>query len=82
MGSDEVTLKVLIEIRDELRSQSGRIDQTNARLDQTNARLELMREDLGSRIVESELRTATAINGLAGTLRDGLTKRGLAAEDL
>lgn len=77
MGSDDLTLKVLIEIRDELRSHGGRIDQTNARLDQTNAkidqtnaRLDLVRDELGARIVESELRTATAITDLAGSVRE------------
>jgi hypothetical protein len=77
MAADDITLKVLIEIRDELRSHSGRLDQTNARLDQTNARLDQtnvrldqMREELGTRIVESELRTATAITELASTLRN------------
>jgi hypothetical protein len=75
--TDDVTIKVLIEIRDEIRQTntrldqtrielSARIDQTNDRLDQTNDRL----DQLGHRVIESELRTATAIDGLAATLHD------------
>jgi len=66
MGSDDLTIKVLIEIRDELRAQSSRIDQTNASIDQTNAKV----DQLGLRIVESELRTATALTDLAGSVRE------------
>jgi len=39
----------------------------NARLDQTNARLVSMSDELVRHIVESELRTATAITEVAGT---------------
>ncbi len=53
-----------------------RLDQTNARLDQTNARLEAVRFDLDSKIeelhhalVESQMRTATAITDLAGDVQ-------------
>ena len=81
MASDDLTLKVLIEIRDEIRSNSARIDQTNvrldrmgndlnARLDQTNTRIDQMRDEIVRHIVESETRTATAITELAGTVRD------------
>ena len=79
MAADDITLKVLIEIRDELRSHSNRIDQTNARLDVTNVRL----EQVGQRIVESELRTATAITELAGTVQGvrGLLEKRLDLRD-
>jgi len=43
---------------------------TNARLDQTNTRIDTMREELSRHIVESEIRTSTAITELAGTVRD------------
>ena len=75
MGSDEITVRVLKEIRDA-------VAQTNAQLDQTNAELRETRDELGRRIVESEMRTATAIadlagavNGLADLLRDQLELR-------
>jgi septal ring factor EnvC (AmiA/AmiB activator) len=78
----DLTVQVLKEIRDEVKKTNARLDQTNARLDQTNARLDqtneevhAMKEELSRRIVESELRTATAITELAGTVRD-LTSRG------
>ncbi|MBA3540262.1 MAG: hypothetical protein H0T79_11600 [Deltaproteobacteria bacterium] len=70
MTSDDLTLRVLIEIRDEIRSTNARVDQTNARLDLTNQRLENVRDELGRRIVESEIRTATAIGDLASAVRD------------
>lgn len=59
------TLRVLTEIRDEVRS-------TNQRVDQTNQRLEQLGESLSRRIVESEMRTATAITELAQSV-EGLT---------
>jgi uncharacterized coiled-coil DUF342 family protein len=87
MEPTNLTLEVLKQIRDEGRRNGERIDETNARLDETNARLnetnarlnetnariDHLREDLGRRIVESELRTATAITELAGTVRDLVT---------
>ena len=75
--TDELTVEILRSIRDEakvtnqrLEQTNQRIDQTNQRLDQTNFRLEEMREELSRRIVESELRTSTAITDLAGTVRE------------
>ena len=81
MQSDDLTLKVLIEIRDQIRSTNQRVDQTNMQLDQTNLQLDSMRDELGRKIdglgdqlgrqiVESEIRTATAITDLHGTMRD------------
>jgi hypothetical protein len=52
----EVTIQILKSIRDEVK--------------QTNARLDTLRNELSQRIVESELRTATAITELAGTVRE------------
>jgi chromosome segregation ATPase len=60
---------------------NARVDQTNARLDElrtelsdridrTGTRIDDLREELGRRIVESEVRTATAITALAGSVRD------------
>jgi chromosome segregation ATPase len=80
----ELTVQILRAIRDEVRQTNARLDQTNARLDQTNARLDQtnasigqtneglgsLREELARRIVESELRTATALTELAGSVRE------------
>lgn len=70
MEPKDLTLEVLKEIRDDGRRNGERIDETNARLNETNARLDVLGETLGRRIVESELRTATAIAELAGTVRE------------
>jgi predicted nucleic acid-binding Zn-ribbon protein len=70
MGRTSLTVEILKQIRDEVRKTNERLDATNERLDATNARLEAMNDDLGRRIVESELRTATAITDLAGTVRE------------
>ncbi len=61
MEPTDITVQILTDIRDEIR-------QTNVRLGQTNERLDQTREELGRKIVESEMRTATAITTLAGTL--------------
>ena len=72
-----LSVRILKEIRDEVRrtneqlvATSARIDATNERLDVTNERLDAMHAGLSQRIVESELRTATAITELAATVRD------------
>jgi len=71
MESDDLTIHVLREIRDEIRGTNRRVDNLEAhlteRIDQTNVRIDRLTE----RVVESEIRTATAITGLAGTL-DGV----------
>jgi hypothetical protein len=77
MEPTDVTIEILKSIRDEVSSVRGEvsavrrqvgacIDATNQRLDQTNERL----EGLGRRVVESEMRTVTAISDLHGTVRD------------
>lgn len=77
----DITIEILKDIRTEIRearldlsqridATNGRLDVTNGRLDQTNERLDTMREELSRRIVESEIRTSTAITELAGTVRD------------
>lgn len=50
------TLKVLTEIREEIRG--------------TNERVDALRNELSQRIVDSEVRTSTAIAELAGTVRE------------
>ncbi len=61
MEPTDITVQILREIRDEIR-------QTNERLDLTNETLAQTRDELGRRMTESEMRTATAIAGVAGTL--------------
>ena len=61
--SADITVEILREIRDG-------IHETNARLDQTNARMEQGFDALSRRLVESELRTATALVDLAGSVRE------------
>jgi predicted nucleic acid-binding Zn-ribbon protein len=55
---------------------NARLDQTNARLDQTNVRLDAVREELrdemdglGRRVVESEVRLATATTQLSADVQ-------------
>ena len=80
----DLTVRILTEIRDAVRETNGRLDHTrdelSSRLDETNSRLDQTRDELSSRIdvlthrvVESEIRTATAITDLAGTVRDVAT---------
>lgn len=81
MEPTNLTIEILKDIRDDGRKTNERIDETNQRLDQTNQRLEAMnhelsgridalRDELSRRIVESEIRTSTAITELAGTVRE------------
>ncbi len=77
MMGDDITIEILKGIRDEIRQTNARLDQTNARLDQTNARLDQTNarldekfSGLSQRIVESELRTATALVDLAHAVRE------------
>jgi len=79
---NEITHQILREIRDAARDTNTRVDETNRRLDETNLRLDetnlrldgtnlrldRTREELGKRIVESEIRTATAITAVAGEI--------------
>ena len=77
MESDDLTIRVLIEIRDEIRSTNQRVDRTNDRVDHLSGGLEDLGrqlsgriDNLGSRMVEAELRTSTAITELHGTIHD------------
>ncbi|MBI4816506.1 MAG: hypothetical protein HY791_09610 [Deltaproteobacteria bacterium] len=74
MEPTDLTMEILRQIRAEIRATSdelrAEVRVTNQRLDQTNERLDAMREELSRRIVESEIRTATAITTLAGTVQE------------
>ena len=65
-----VGVRILKQIRDEVRRTNEQLVATNERIDATNERLDAMHAGLSQRIVESELRTATAITELAATVRD------------
>jgi len=71
MEPENLSLEVLKQIRDEGKKTNERLDETNERLNLTNertnvtnVRLDQMRDELSRRIVESEMRTATAITAL------------------
>ncbi len=77
MNPTDVTIEILKSIRDETKQTNSRldrltvqVDQLSERVDVTNERLERGLSDLAQRIVHSEIRTATAIAELAGTVRE------------
>lgn len=65
--SEDVTIRILAEIRDAVRITNQRIDElrdeTNKRFDETNKRsderVDQLREDVGHRITDMDLRQAT-----------------------
>lgn len=81
---NDLTVEILREIRDEIRSTNTRLDTTNTRLDTTNARLEATADRLDARLerlerqhVSAELHIATelvAVAAVMGEIRDGLTR--------
>jgi phage shock protein A len=70
METSDLTVRILTDIRDELRTTRAELRDelrtTNERIAQTNTRLDQMRQQA----VESEIRLATAITDMAGTLHD------------
>lgn len=74
MEATDLTIEILKSIRDEAKATNVRLDSLEAslgtRIDLTNSRLDNLDNSLGRRIVESEVRTATAITALAGTVRE------------
>jgi hypothetical protein len=81
MEPTDITIEILKDIRAAIGDTNERLEGTNDRLDQTNARIDLLRDELSRRIVESEIRTSTAITALAGTVVD-MTEILRAAHDL
>ena len=61
MKPTNVTVKILRQIRDS-------VEKTNARLDETSNVMQQKFDLLTDRVVEGEIRKATAITALAGTL--------------
>jgi hypothetical protein len=73
----DITVTILREIRDEVRKTNERVDVLTERVDVLTGRVDAVGDrfdtvagDLGRRIVESEIRTATALTELAGTVRE------------
>jgi len=77
MEPTDLTLQVLISIRDQIQGTNERLDRTNERvdtlrnelswrLDATNDRIDVTNQ----RLVESEIRVSTAITELSGNVRD------------
>ncbi len=80
----EILKEIRDEIRNtngRIDTTNTRLDQTNERLDQTNVKLgqlghdlegkiDHLRSDLVTRMAETEIRTATALSDVAGTMRD------------
>jgi uncharacterized protein involved in exopolysaccharide biosynthesis len=81
---DDQQVEILRAIWNEMKALNVGVDQTNAHLDQTNARLEAIRVELRDeidglrrRVVESEVRLATAttqlsmdVQALSGLIRE------------
>jgi len=67
MEPTDITIEILKDIRSEIRETRQDLSQ---RIDQTNERVDTMREELSRRIVESEIRTSTAMTDLAGTVHE------------
>jgi predicted ATPase len=70
MQASDRAIEVLQAIRDQAEQTNLRLETTNLRLDENNGRINAMREELSRRLVESEIRTSTAITELAGTMRE------------
>ena len=77
MASDDITVEILRDIRAEMRGMRDEVRATNVRLDATNepldAHIRATNEgfaEVNRKLVESEIRTSTAITALDGTLTD------------
>jgi uncharacterized protein YPO0396 len=72
--NNEITVEILKDIRAEIRAtNSGQVtlrEELSKRIDETNRELGAVREELSKRIVASEMRTATALTELAGSVQD------------
>ena len=75
-SKDDVTLQVLIDIREEIRGTNKRVDGLQEEVKQTNQRIDNLRGELSQRITHSEIRVATAITDLHGSINDVKTMLG------
>jgi chromosome segregation ATPase len=69
-GAKDLTVEILKGIRSEIEQSNVRLDGVTRRLEDLTGHVDSLEEGLGRRIVESEMRTATALTELAGTIRD------------
>jgi chromosome segregation ATPase len=67
---ESLTVRVLVEIRDEIRKTNARVDALGDRVDALGERLDLRIDKLGDRLTEVEVRTATSITNLVGAVND------------
>src|SRR5580704_14295986 len=70
MEPTDLTIEILKEIRDEVKSVRDEVKVTNGRIDLLHGELHEGLGTLTRRVVESEIRTSTAITELAGTVRE------------
>ena len=77
MEPTDITIEILKDIRtgvqqtnERIDHLSGRIDHLSGRIDQTNEDLSGRLDTLTRRVVESEIRTSTAITALAGSIQE------------
>lgn len=66
MESDDLTVRILIEIRDEIRTTNVRVDDLGRRIDGLGLRI----VEVDHRLLESEVRTATRISEQIAATRD------------
>ena len=71
---NNLTVRVLVEIRDEIRKTNVRVDalgdRLDTRIDALGERLDKRIDKLGDRLTEVEIRTATSITSLVGAVND------------
>ncbi|MBI4816814.1 MAG: hypothetical protein HY791_11180 [Deltaproteobacteria bacterium] len=77
MEPSDLTIEILKSIRDEIRETNRRVDVMSAGMGSLGGAIEALRTEtieridaLGRRVVEAEIRTATAITDLAGTVQE------------
>ena len=70
MENDDLTIRVLTEIRDEIKQTNQRVDELSGRVGHLETHLGARIDETNRRLVESEVRLSTAIVGMAGTLDD------------
>jgi chromosome segregation ATPase len=68
MEPTDLTIEILKDIRTAVRATNERLDQTNERLDETRTELADRFDALAARITDTEVRLATEIVAIGGTL--------------
>ena len=70
MAKRDLNMEVLVQIRDELRSNGEQIKRTNTELQKTREELSDRIENLAPRQVETEVRLATELVAVSGGIKD------------